>query len=67
MGPIWGGLLFDALGYIGIFAVQSALLLASAFLVLYFRTYERAISQVMAQEQDALTYCKILKTPVSGF
>ena len=37
VGPLWGGLLFDLIGYTGIFVAQSATALLAGFCVCFFR------------------------------
>ena len=39
LGPLWGGLLFNPLGYTGIFLVQSLSILVTALMMCYFRRY----------------------------
>ena len=41
LGPLWGGLLFPAFGYTGIFVAQSGLTLFFGSLLFYFRGHER--------------------------
>ena len=36
LGPLWGGLLFDALGYSGIFLVETVTILLIALMLCYF-------------------------------
>ena len=64
VGPLWGGLLFNLLGYTGIFAAQSVMLLFSGLLVCYFRGHERAHPLIQIQSADTLGYCAIIKSPV---
>ena len=40
VGPLWGALLFDLLGYTGIFLVQSATILLIGLTLCYFRGHE---------------------------
>ena len=39
-GPLFGGLLFDLLGYSGIFFAESIITALSGLLALWFRKYE---------------------------
>lgn len=56
LGPLWGGLLFRLLGYVGIFMAQSVLMAAAALSILYFRRHEQAHPLVQIEEDDSLGY-----------
>ena len=65
LGPLWGALLFNSLGYTGIFTVQSLTILVTGLMMCYFRRHERDHPLIQIQEEDRLGWCEILKTPVS--
>ena len=67
LGPLWGGLLFNPLGYTGIFLVQSLSILVTALMMCYFRRYERAHPLLQIQEDDQVGYCKLLTASVSSY
>ena len=52
LGPLWGGFLFNTLGYTGIFLVQGLASLAAGLLLCYFRGHERAHPLQHIQEED---------------
>ena len=41
VGPLWGGLLFDSLGYTGLFFLQGVTILVFSLTLCYFRDHER--------------------------
>lgn len=57
LGPLWGGLLFNSLGYTGIFLVQAFTALLSGLLMCYFKPHERAHPLQHIQEEDTLAFC----------
>ena len=64
VGPIFGGLLFRHLGYIGIFSAQSGLCFLSSFLLLFFRDHEARNPYRQANQATTISYWSILKIPV---
>ena len=64
LGPLWGGLLFSLLGYIGIFAAQSLLSFLTSFMVLYFRSHEKSNPYRSVDSGNSLSYCALIKVPV---
>ena len=63
----WGGLLFSALGYTGIFVAQSATILMFGLLLCYFRGHEESHPLQQIQEEDTIGYLTIFLIPVSGW
>ena len=64
VGPLWGGLLFNALGYTGIFLVQSATTFLGGLLVCYFRKHEKANPLIQIQQPDSLGTWRLFKVRV---
>ena len=65
LGPVWGGLLYNSLGYSGIFILQSAICFSSAFLLLFFLPHERSNPyHKPATVHSVLGYWRIFKIPV---
>ena len=64
-GPLWGGLLFETLGYSGIFLVQAGVSFCIMLLVLYFRKYEKLNPPSPPKNGRSLGYWQVMKQPVS--
>lgn len=66
-GPLWSGLLFDPLGYVGIFVTLGLFPLYAAFLLCFFRSKDKMYAQPDSQVSSTLTYFEIIKVPVMPF
>ena len=64
VGPIFGGVLFKHLGYIGVFSLQSALCFLSAFLMLCFVGKPTRSPVLPLSQSSTLSIGSILLVPV---
>ena len=60
IGPAWGGLLYNSLGYTGIFFAQAGVLLLSSALLCYFRSLEKKHPYVETRGRN-IKFCQFLK------
>ena len=61
LGPLWGGLLFNSLGYTGIFLLEALTSMVTGLLLCSFQGHERAHPLLHIQELDSLSIFKIFK------
>ena len=64
VGPVFGGLLFPYLGYVGIFALLSLICFSTAFLLLCFKPLERSNPYQEPNEATTLSYWSLFSVPV---
>ena len=62
-GPLFGGLLFDLLGYSGVFFAESITTAVCGLLALWFRKYE-ADHPLPPPSKNTVGFCKVLRQSV---
>ena len=64
IGPLWGGLLYNSIGYLGIFVTQACIILPNPFLLILFKEKERASRPANGLREKKINYKDLLAVRV---